>query len=476
MIFASTVFLFLFLPTFLIVYYLSRENWRSWIITVGSYIFYAWWRPDFLLVLIGITCWSYWFGRRIKAEIDTDNKKKAFRLLVIGVSANLLTLGYFKYANFGLEVLTPVLQFLGINTFTLEHIILPLGISFYVFQAISYLVDIYRKVAVPSDNFIDFSAFISLFPQLIAGPILRYKDMAPQFQHRECNLDAFSLGVCRFMLGFIKKILIADNLAPISALFLSQGELQFVGAWFGLVVAVFQLYFDFSGYSDMAIGLCMMMGFRIAENFNQPFVSQSITEFWTRWHITLAFFLRDYVAVPLIRRRKMNASLATLVTMFLSGFWHGAGFSFICWGLFFGVSMVFERRFNLATTIKTPYSFRKNMKMVFLLIPSMPLFFTGSLSHSLDIYMALFGLNGLGNLDIYLIGASKMTMAFCIPMMCWIILAGRTNLRYYAENNKEHYFMRSVTGWNMIFLWAAFLLSLISLSANSFSPFLYFQF
>ena len=479
MIFASNTFLFLFLPLFLLVYFLAKPTWRSWIIVFGSYIFYAWWRPDFLVLFIAITYWSYWFGLLVKAQLDGGNKKQAFRFLTIGVVGNLTALGYFKYANFGAQVLASVLERFGLNTFTLEHIILPLGISFYVFQAISYLVDVYRRTAIPPDRFVDFAAFIALFPQLIAGPILRYKDMAPQFQSRKCDLDSFSLGACRFLLGFTKKVLIADNLAPLSTLFLSQGELQLVGAWFGLFVALIQLYFDFSGYSDMAIGLCRMLGFRIEENFNQPYISQSITEFWMRWHMTLASFLRDYVTTPLIRRRKTGTPIAILITMILSGFWHGAAFAFIFWGLFFGVAMILERRFRFATTPTTPYSFRKNVTMMFFLSLSMPLFFTGNLAHSADIYTALFGLNGIGNLNNYLFGASKMSIFFCAPAILWVWLAGWNNIRFYANKrmgNETRYVMRSIKGWNMVLLWTGFLLSLTSLAANSFSPFLYFQF
>ena len=258
MIFASNVFLFLFLPVFLLCYYLARDHWRSYVIVLGSYLFYAWWRPDFLLLFVAISYWNYWFGLRIKARVDAGEKKIAFRLLTVGVIGNLATLGYFKYANFGADVLVAVLEPLGINTFTLEHIILPLGISFYVFQALSYIVDIYRRNAEPTHRFVDFAAYIALFPQLIAGPILRYSLIDKQLKNRTHSLELFSLGACRFMLGFIKKVLIADSLAPMNTLFISGGgDLQMADAWFGLFISALQLYFDFSGYSDMAIGRCV---------------------------------------------------------------------------------------------------------------------------------------------------------------------------------------------------------------------------
>lgn len=475
MVFSSNTFLFLFLPIFLICYYLARPGWRSGVIVLGSYLFYAWWRPDFLLLFVAITYWNYWFGLRIKARLDEGNKQRAFRLLWLGIIGNLSTLGYFKYANFGIDAITAVLQPLGINTFTLEHIILPLGISFYVFHALSYIVDIYRKDAEPTNNLVDFAAFVALFPHLVAGPILRYSLLAPQLRQRTHSMELFSLGVSRFMLGFIMKVLIADSLAPMNALFIREPELQLTDAWFGLFISTLQLYFDFAGYSNMAVGLALMMGFRFAENFNQPYVSQSVTEFWQRWHMTLAHFLRDYVYMPLVRKRIAGPMAALVYTMLLSGVWHGASIAFVCWGLFFGVAMVIERKLGIATKINTPYNFLRNMRTCLLIGLSMPLFFTSNMAHSLDIYAGMFGLNGLGSLDLYTVGASKMAVAFVALAVIWLVLAGINNVRFYA-GNKTGYFMRHVGGLNSLLLWGGFLLSLSSLTANSFSPFLYFQF
>ncbi|MBA6420223.1 MBOAT family protein [Pseudomonas sp. 5Ae-yellow] len=475
MVFSSNVFLFLFLPLFLLVYYAVGNRWRSWVIVLGSYLFYSWWRPDFLLLFVAITYWNYWFGLRIKASLDADRKQVAFRWLTLGVIGDLSTLGYFKYANFGVDVITGVLEPLGINTFTLEHIILPLGISFYVFQALSYIVDIYRKQAEPTTSFIDFAAYIALFPQLIAGPIVRYKLVEQQFRERVHSLELFSLGASRFMLGFIKKVLIADSLASMSLLFISESEPQLLDSWIGLLASLVQLYFDFSGYSDMAIGLGMMMGFRFPENFNQPFLAQSITEFWQRWHMTLADFLRDYVYLPLVRKRVAGAMLALVYTMLLSGLWHGASFAFIFWGLFFGVGMVVERRLRIATKITTPYNAWRNARTFVLISLSMPLFFTGDLRHSLDIYAGLLGMNGVGNVASYIYGASVMSMSFVLVGLAWAAIAGNVNLRYYADK-QQPYFMQHVQGVNALLLWLGFALAITRLAANSFSPFLYFQF
>lgn len=475
MIFASNVFLFLYLPVFLLVYFLARPAWRSSVIVAASYLFYAWWRPDFLLLFVGITYWNFWFGLRIRQRQEAGNRQAASRLLWLGVIGNLATLGYFKYANFGAEVLAALLAPLGINTFTLEHILLPLGISFYVFHALSYIIDIYRKDAEPTRNFIDFAAFVALFPHLVAGPILRYSQLAPQLRQRTHSLELFSIGVGRFMVGFIMKVLIADNLAPVSGLFIAQGELQLVESWFGLLAACFQLYFDFAGYSNMAIGLALMMGFRFPENFNQPFVAQSVTEFWQRWHMTLAHYLRDYVFMPLVRKRVAGPMPALVLTMLLSGLWHGASFAFIFWGLFFGVAMVIERQLGIATKVTTPYRFWRNMRTAVLILLSMPLFFTNDLRHSLDIYAGLLGLNGLGSLDLYILGTSRMAMAFNLVALAWLVLAGRNNVRYYA-GLKDGYVMQHFGGVQALMLWSGLFVALSSLAANSFSPFLYFQF
>jgi alginate O-acetyltransferase complex protein AlgI len=474
MIFTSNIFLFLFLPAFLLIYYSVGSAWRSSVIVAGSYIFYAWWRPDFLFLFLGITLWNYYFGALIKRTL-AHSERNAFRWLCLGVAGNLMALGYFKYTNFGVEVIAAALQPLGIETFTLEYIILPLGISFYVFQALSYIVDIYRKEAEPAKNFIDFAAFIALFPQLIAGPILRYKLIDQQLKQRDHSWELFSLGASRFMLGFVKKVLIADSLAPLSAEYMSNSSLQFADAWFGSLVTLIQLYFDFSGYSDMAIGLGLMMGFRFAENFNQPFLCMSLTEFWRRWHLTLADFLKDYVYKPLLRTGKFNGDSALFTTMLLSGVWHGASFAFILFGLSFAVFMVLERRLGLTTDVNSEYRFIKNIVAVTIVVAIMPLFSTGDTRHAIDIYQGMLGVNGLGSLDRYVFATSHLTMAFVGVAIAWLVYAGIINRRFYRDTG-QIYAMQSIAGANALLLWVAFGLSLTRLAANSFSPFLYFQF
>ena len=276
MVFSSNVFLFLFLPIFLGLYYLCPNRGRNLLILIGSYTFYAWWRVDFLLLFAAVTLWNYVFGLRIQAHAGTETAR---RWVVAGVVGNLATLGYFKYANFGVTNINAVLESMGMEPFVLTSVILPIGISFYIFQSISYLIDVYRKDTEPTRNLINFAAFIALFPQLIAGPVLRYKDLADQFTDRTHSLDKFSEGATRFMQGFVKKVFIADSLAPLVDHCFALDNPSTGDAWLGMIAYTAQLYFDFSGYSDMAIGLGLMMGFRFMENFNQPYISQSITEF-----------------------------------------------------------------------------------------------------------------------------------------------------------------------------------------------------
>ena len=474
MIFTSNIFLFLFLPAFFSLYYAVRFPLKSYVIVIGSYIFYAWWRPDFLLLFLAVSIWNYYFGIHIDANRKT-NKKLAYRYTFIAVVGNLLTLSYFKYANFGVETIAAVLNQFGWNTFTLETIILPLGISFYIFQAISYVVDIYKGKAEPTKRFVDFAAYIALFPQLIAGPILRYNLLSKQLNKRDHSWELFSLGASRFMLGFIKKVLLADSLAPFNIYLLGSSDMGAVDTWIAVVASIFQLYLDFSAYSDMAIGLGMMMGFRFVENFNQPYTCMSLTEFWRRWHLTLADFLRDYVFTPIVRSRIVSGDVALFLTMLISGFWHGADFSFIFFGMYFGIAMVLERRLGLVSKVTDKYVFKRNMFAFLLLTICMPLFMSGNLSKAIEIYRGMFGFNGIGSFEFLVVNVTYMGFLFLFISLIWIIVAGAINRRQ-ITTPKENYFMKHVSGWNTIGLWALFVIAITHLESNSFSPFLYFQF
>ena len=349
MVFSSNIFLFLFLPAFLAVYYLTpnRYRLRNWVVLLASYVFYAWWRVDFLFLFIAVTAWNYGIGLAISRHLPRSIAAR--RWLATGVVVNLLTLGYFKYANFGVDSFNALMASGGFEPFVLTHVILPIGISFYVFESISYIMDVYRGDTAATRHPVDFATFVALFPHLIAGPVFRYKDLADQFEERSHTLDKFGTGALRFMQGFVQKVLIADSIAPIVTATYALENPTTADAWLGALAYTAQLYFDFSGYSSMAIGLGLMMGFQFVENFNKPYISQSITEFWRRWHISLSSWLRDYLYISLGGNRGSTAKTYRnlFLTMFLGGLWHGANWTFVLWGTWHGVILGIERALGI---------------------------------------------------------------------------------------------------------------------------------
>ncbi|MFO7780397.1 MAG: MBOAT family protein, partial [Spirochaetia bacterium] len=344
MVFSTTVFLFLFLPVFLAVYYALPFRYRSaWILT-ASLAFYGWWRLDFLLLMVATTAWSHLLCRAIERNLPL-RRARAKRALTAGILLNIGTLAYFKYFNFGIDSLSSLLVMLGGGEITAWQVILPIGISFYVFQATSYLIDVYRGDAEPAKSYLDVAAYITLFPQLVAGPIVRYGHIAPQLAAREHSIPRFSEGAWRFMIGFAKKVLIADSVASLANAGFGVAAPHAGDAWLGLTAYAVQIFFDFSGYSDMAIGLGLMIGFRFPENFDRPYTSKSITEFWRRWHMSLSRWLRDYLYIPLGgNRRGARRTYANLLTvMVIGGLWHGAAWTFVLWGAWHGLWLAVER-------------------------------------------------------------------------------------------------------------------------------------
>ena len=342
MVFASYTFLFGFLCLVLVTYYAVPRKGRELVLTLFSYLFYGWWRPDFVLLMAFSTIIDYRVGRAIH---EADNPRRRRRFLIVSLVVNLGLLAYFKYWNFGIDNLNAILAGFGVDGPTWPSIILPVGISFYTFQTMSYSLDIYRGVARPLRNPIDFACYVSLFPQLVAGPIVRYNTLEEQLRNRVHSLEKFGRGVRLFEIGFAKKILIADSLAPIADGAFAAESPGFAMTWIGLLAYTFQIYYDFSGYSDMAIGLGRMFGFEFPVNFDSPYKSKSVTEFWRRWHISLSTWLRDYLYIPLGGNRL--GSVRTYVnlglTMLLGGLWHGAAWNFVAWGAYQGLWLSFER-------------------------------------------------------------------------------------------------------------------------------------
>lgn len=470
MVFSSQVFLFLFLPLFLAIYYLTPARHRSLVILLGSYSFYGWWRVDFLLLFILVTIWNFVLSQKIITHQSHDLGKWWLRL---GVTGNLCVLGYFKYANFGVDSLNALMDRFGFVPLSFGAVILPIGISFYIFQAISYLMDVYRRDTPPCPKFIDFAAFIALFPQLIAGPVLRYKDLADQFAGRTHSYGKFAEGTSRFMQGFMKKVLIADTLAPIADAVFSNTMPSMADSWLGTLVYTLQLYFDFSGYSDMAIGLGLMMGFRFVENFNQPYISQSITEFWRRWHISLSTWLRDYLYIPLGGNRHGRAKTYRnlILTMLLGGLWHGANWTFILWGLWHGAWMAVERASGLPRDNRF-HPFRWAF-CTLLVILGWVLFRADSLHQAWQLYGAMFGAGPIG---------LSPDLALSISFLQQIAIAGALLLLVFQGMRARHVSInrlllyRRIVPLLLAIQLPLFLLAISRLIAASYSPFLYFQF
>lgn len=470
MIFSTNLFLFLFLPCFLLAYYLTPAKFRSWTILIGSYSFYAWWRVDFLGLFIAVTLWNYLFGLKIaQAEFKSTVAK---RYLTVGITGNLLTLAYFKYANFGVATVNAVMTELGLDPWLVTSVILPIGISFYIFQAISYIIDVYRQDTPPTKSLIDFAAFIALFPQLIAGPVLRYKDIADQFTSRTHTVEKFSLGVQRFMLGFIKKVFIADSIAPLVDNGFALENPTTSDAWLTVLAYSAQLYFDFSGYADMAIGLGLMMGFRFCENFNQPYISQSITEFWRRWHMSLSSWLRDYLYISLGGNRGSNLKTYRnlLLTMLLGGFWHGANWTFIIWGAWHGGILAIEKALGVNTKGEGLNVFKWALTLLLVMI-GWVIFRADNVSSAFTLYDAMFINHGFELSAVYASSITSLQVAMLGIALALIVIRGLlTKVTFFRTFHAEF-----SAGFATVLL-PLFILSIFKLSAQSYSAFLYFQF
>lgn len=359
MVFSSLIFLFRFLPLVLLVYFAAPGKLKNGILFIFSLLFYSWGEPVYVLLMLFSTVVDYFHGIMTYRCKEKGRLKRARFFVISSVIINLCLLGFFKYADFFIGAFNSTL---GKNLFGFEaallNVALPIGISFYTFQTMSYTIDIYRGNALPQKNIIDFGAYVAMFPQLIAGPIVRYKTVAEELRDRSHSAGLFGEGVGTFMAGLGKKVLLANNIGmvwdTISAY--GAGQITVITAWLGIFAYAFQIYFDFSGYSDMAIGLGKMFGFHFPENFQYPYVSKSITEFWRRWHISLGTWFREYVYIPLGGNRKgLGKQIRNIcIVWLLTGFWHGASYNFILWGAYFAVILVLEKLFLLKALERLP--------------------------------------------------------------------------------------------------------------------------
>ena len=465
MVFSSLLFLFMYLPIVLTIYYITPRRWRNLFLFIANLVFYGWGEPVYVSLMIFSTIVDYTCGRFI-TKYRHKNDKKAKGFLVASIVINLSLLGFFKYAGFLTSTLN-YLPFLNIPTFKVP---LPIGISFYTFQTMSYSIDVYRGDAPMQKNIITFGTYVSLFPQLIAGPIVRYKDVAYQLDHRKETLDDFTKGVMIFCIGLGKKVIIANQMGALWDAIRESGEINgWLGSWVGIIAYTFQIYIDFSGYSDMACGLGNMLGFEFLKNFNYPYISKSITEFWRRWHISLGTWFREYVYIPLGGNRKGTGRqiLNLLIVWFLTGFWHGADFNFIFWGLYFGLLLIIEK-FVLKKWLDKAPAFVSHIYSLFFIVIGWVLFYFSDLTKMWNYIVSMF------NFGSGVIGESAAASALSyLPMLIVAAIASTPLAAKLYSKIKEAKFI-----WVPQTLYCLGVLAICTalLVSQSYNPFLYFRF
>lgn len=465
MVFSSILFLFIYLPIVLAVYYLAPLRWRNLWLFVVNFVFYGWGEPVYIVLMLLSICINYVSGRLIGKY--REQQRRAHTVLVVNTAVNLALLFFFKYYDLVAETLSLIP---GVSIPTLG-LALPIGISFYTFQTMSYPIDVYRGDADVQRDFIKFGTFVALFPQLIAGPIVRYKDIADQLDEREHSLDRFASGVERFVVGLGKKVLIANNVGMLWDAYASvpAAELTFVGAWLGAIAFSLQIYFDFSGYSDMAIGLGRMLGFEFLENFNYPYISRSVTEFWRRWHISLGTWFRDYVYIPLGGNRcgLVRQLCNIFVVWALTGFWHGASWTFLFWGVYYAFFLILEKCFLLKWLKKAP----KAIGHVYTLLVAASgwvIFQQSSMSQTLVFFRAMYGFGTAGficSTDLYYLAGFAVLLVIgifaCVPL-------GKTLYSKLPQKAKGLL--------SPVLILAVLVISTAYLVDSTYNPFLYFRF
>ena len=464
MVFSSLTFLFIYFPITLVVMKLSPLKYRNFCLLVLSLLFYSYGEPKYIIIMLVSCIVDYFNGYMV--DKYRDNKRIAKRFVIFSIVFNLGLLGFFKYYDF----LVSILNSIGINIFSPLNISLPIGISFYTFQTMSYPIDVYRNDAKVQKNLVNFSCYVTMFFQLIAGPIVRYKDIAAQLDHRIENENGFYNGIKRFVCGLAKKVILANNMGLIFEQInsLNNENISLLLAWLGIICFALQIYFDFSGDSDMAIGLASMFGFDLLENFNYPYIASSITDFWRRWHISLSSWFRDYVYIPLGGNRKglYRQCINIMIVWLLSGLWHGASFNFILWGLYYGLILIFEKVIGLKILKRIPAVFRHIYALALILIGWVIFNFT-----DFDMMINYFGLmfNNpviIDNISLYFIRDNIVLIIISI-IACLPVRLSRLNP--FVINKKFEYLMPLIILGTLI-ICVAFICE------SSYNPFLYFRF
>ncbi|MBR3948641.1 MAG: MBOAT family protein [Clostridia bacterium] len=473
MVFSSAAFLFVFLPIVIGLYYLpifrknDRKNFRykNLILCLSSLLFYAWGEPVYILLMLLSIVFNYFVGIDIEENVLDEKKKKT--ALLLGVGFNIFALGFFKYSGF------IVSSFGGLFGAELEYspLPLPIGISFYTFQIMSYIIDVYYGTVKAQRKLLPFMTYISMFPQLIAGPIVQYSDIEEQLQERKVNVEKFAAGVIFFIRGLGKKVLFANTIGSVYTEITSGdiGKASVVTAWFGIICYTLQIYFDFSGYSDMAVGLGKMFGFNFCKNFDLPYIATSITDFWRRWHISLSSWFRDYVYIPLGGNRVSRGRhiLNILIVWSLTGLWHGAAWNFVAWGAFYGILLILEKYFFKNIIEKTPMFLRHVITLVVVML-GWVLFSSNTLTDALTYMGSMFGTAG----NVFFDSTAKYlvsTHIFPVVFMSLSAFGAFSNLPR-TKNFKVNVIVLCA-GYIIIFC-----LCVIYLISETYNPFLYFRF
>ena len=478
MVFSSFVFLLVFLPLVLLLYYICPGRVRNLLLLIASLIFYAWGEPVYVLIMVFSIFFDYVNGRLIERFKNRNSPWKAKAALVIDLCGNLSILGFFKYADF----------FIGnLNTITgagisLLHIALPIGISFYTFQTMSYTIDVYRGVVPAQHNILTFATYVTLFPQLIAGPIVQYKTVEKELTERKVTLRDFSEGAFRFSVGLAKKVLLANQIGSLWDTISRLNQMSVATAWLGAVAYTFQIYFDFSGYSDMAIGLGRMFGFHFLENFNFPYMSKTITEFWRRWHISLSSWFREYVYIPLGGNRKGLARqlINIMIVWMLTGLWHGANWNFVLWGIYYGVLLMIEKLFLLKWLEKLP-DWVGHIYTLFLVVIGWTIFAQTNLQQLGAYLKTMFGIGQAVFVDSdFLYFASTNAVLLAALVICSIDFCAFRNRRLPEKERSTVYeAVEKSKGWTIVkpvIMLVLLVVSFAFLVGDSYNPFLYFRF
>ena len=456
------------MPVFFGLYFLTRNrHWRNGLLFIGSLLFYSWGEPVFVVLMLGSVLINYGLALAMRSR-DSSGWRRAW--LVLGIAANIGVLVGFKYTNFALSTYGSIADAVVPQL----DLPLPLGISFFTFQALAYLIDLYRGEYEVQRNPVKLALAIAAFPTITAGPILRYKAMREQLGERPVLLSDFARGLRRFAIGMGKKILIANNVAFVAQSIFEFGPTQYgaVGAWIGAICWTLQIYYDFSGYSDMAIGLGMMMGFRYPENFNYPYIATSVSDFWRRWHMSLSSFFRDYVYIPLGGNRVSNARwiMNMGVVWALTGLWHGASWTFVGWGLYYGVVLVLER-FVLARVLERLPRFVRHVYLLLVVIVGWVLFMSPSIEAARQVLGAMIGLYGSGQLTTFVM------MRIVQPVYIVAVIAAIVGVGPWYKSARVRLDKRPALGWAFdAGLVAVLAISAVMMVIRAFNPFLYFRF